>query len=118
MRDLREISVEEFAQRYQSAQAGATDDLPQLVDVREPEELSLARLDGFINLPLSQYPEWSGQIHQYLEADREVIVMCHHGMRSAQMCLWLQQQGFSQVQNLAGGIAAYAQRIDPSVPQY
>ncbi|MBD2103146.1 rhodanese-like domain-containing protein [Leptolyngbya sp. FACHB-261] len=117
---IREISVEEFAQRYaaDSSATGQESQLPQLVDVREPGELELAQLDGFINLPLSQFAEWSGQIQNHLDPARETIVMCHHGMRSAQMCYWLASQGFTNVQNLAGGIAAYSQRVDASVPQY
>lgn len=90
----------------------------QLVDVREPEELALAKLEGFINLPLSQYGVWSSQIQSRLDPHAETIVMCHHGMRSAQMCQWLRSQGFNQVKNLTGGIDAYAVLIDPSVPRY
>jgi len=85
---IAQLSVEEFAQRQAEPQL-------QLVDVREPEELAIAQLDGFINLPLSQANRWS-----------------------AQMCQWLINQGFTNVKNLAGGIDAYSQAIDPSVPQY
>lgn len=108
---IAQISVAELASRM------AESDL-QLVDVREPEELSIAQLPGFINLPLSQYGEWSGDIHSRLDPQMETIVMCHHGMRSAQMCQWLLTQDFTNVKNLAGGIDAYAQEIDSSVPQY
>lgn len=107
---IAQLSVEEFAQRQGEPL--------QLVDVREPEELQLAQLDGFINLPLSQYGDWSTDIRSRLDSEAETIVMCHHGMRSAQMCQWLISQGFTNVKNLAGGIAAYAQIVDPSVPQY
>ena len=108
---IAQLSVEEFAQRQAEPQL-------QLVDVREPEELAIAQLDGFINLPLSQANQWSADIRSRLDPDAETIVMCHHGMRSAQMCQWLINQGFTNVKNLAGGIDAYSQAIDPSVPQY
>lgn len=108
-----EIDVQTFAQRYQ---AGL--DTVQLIDVREPWELEKAAIAGFTNLPLSAFAEWESLIHQQFDADTETIVMCHHGMRSAQMCQWLQQQGFTQVKNLVGGIDAYAIRVDPTVPQY
>lgn len=108
---IAQLNVEEFAQRQAELNL-------QLVDVREPEELELAQLDGFINLPLSQYGEWSSQIRSRLDPTAETIVMCHHGMRSMQMCQWLATQGFTNVKNLAGGIAAYSQVVDPSVPQY
>lgn len=90
----------------------------QLIDVREPEELAIAQLPGFVNLPLSQYSEWAENIHSRFEAEVETLVLCHHGMRSAQMCSWLHQQGFTRVRNIAGGIEAYAVTIDPTIPRY
>lgn len=109
---IPQISVEEFA-----VQRASGSEL-QLIDVREPSELAIASLDGFMNLPLSQFEQWSEQVPTLLDPHAETIVMCHHGMRSAQMCQWLAHQGFTNVKNLAGGIAAYANQIDPSVPQY
>ena len=90
----------------------------QLIDVREPQELALAAISGFTNLPLSQFSAWQGQIHNQFEMDQETIVLCHHGMRSAQMCQWLVGQGFTQVKNVVGGIDAYALKVDASVPRY
>lgn len=90
----------------------------QLVDVREPHELELAQLKGFINLPLSQHGEWSTDIHSRLDATQETLVLCHHGMRSAQMCQWLISQGFANVKNVAGGIDAYSCVVDAAVPRY
>ncbi|MDB9527296.1 rhodanese-like domain-containing protein [Oscillatoria sp. CS-180] len=90
----------------------------QLIDVREPWELQKAAIAGFINLPLSQFAEWETQIHQHLDVETETIVMCHHGIRSAQMCAWLKQQGFTHVENLVGGIDAYSINVDASVPRY
>ncbi len=90
----------------------------QLIDVREPWEVDTAAIAGFSNLPLSQFADWASQIHQRFERDAETIVMCHHGMRSAQMCQWLRSQGFTQVKNLVGGIDAYAVSVDPSIPRY
>lgn len=110
---IAQISVEEFAR----LQAESSSDL-QLVDVREPSELELASLEGFQNLPLSQYGEWAGQIHSLLDTQKETCVLCHHGMRSAQMCQWLSSQGFTNVKNIAGGIDAYSLLVDPSVPRY
>lgn len=109
---IPQISVEEFA--VQRANGSPL----QMIDVREPHELAIASLDGFINLPLSQFEQWSEQVPTMLDPHAETVVMCHHGMRSAQMCQWLMHQGFTDVKNLAGGIAAYAAHVDPSVPQY
>lgn len=109
---LTQVSVETLASLLT-----APHDL-QLVDVREPAEVAIAQLEGFINLPLSQFEQWSGEIHQHLDPDRETLVLCHHGIRSAQMGHWLQTQGFTNVKNIAGGIHAYALRVDPTIPQY
>ncbi|MBT9316124.1 rhodanese-like domain-containing protein [Leptothoe spongobia] len=106
-----EISALDFAQRL------AEDEL-QLVDVREPEEVAIANLPNFIHLPLSQYADWADHIFNHLDPSLETIVMCHHGMRSAQMCQWLQRQGFERTKNLAGGIDAYCRLVDSTIPRY
>jgi rhodanese-related sulfurtransferase len=110
---LPETDVETLAQRLASDPVTL-----QLIDVREPHELEIASLPHFVNLPLSQFPAWSEAIHARFDAEAETIVMCHLGMRSAQMCQWLTAQGFTNVKNLSGGIDAYSRRIDQSVPLY
>ncbi|MBD2260510.1 rhodanese-like domain-containing protein [Pseudanabaena sp. FACHB-2040] len=110
---FEQIDVETFAQRFQTER-----DKLQLIDVREPTELELASLEGFERLPLSEFADWSESIHNRFDNEKETIVMCHHGMRSAQMCQWLSQQGFTNVKNLAGGIDAYSAVVDRSVPRY
>lgn len=89
-----------------------------MIDVREPEELAIASLPGFANLPLSQFAEWSEQIATQLDPHTKTLVLCHHGIRSAQMCQWLMQQGFTNVSNIVGGIEEYAARVDSSTPRY
>ncbi len=110
---LPEVTVESLAVRLQEQPEQL-----QLLDVREPEEVAIARLAEFQNLPLSEFADWSIQIHQLLDLDRETYVLCHHGLRSAQVCQWLIRQGFTAVKNVAGGIDAYARRVDPSIPRY
>ena len=110
---LPETDVETLAQRM-----AEEPDALQLIDVREPHEVELASVPDFVNLPLSQFPAWSANIHAQFDNEAETIVMCHLGMRSAQMCQWLIAQGFTNVKNLSGGIEAYSRRIDPSVPRY
>ncbi len=90
----------------------------QLVDVREAQELAIAKLPNFINLPLSEYADWSPEIYTRLDKDLPTFVLCHHGVRSAQMCQWLVSQGFSQVSNIIGGIDAYSNLVDGSIPKY
>ena len=87
---------------------------PLIIDVREPEEYELARVEGTRLLPLSLFNEWAPS----LDPERETVFMCHHGMRSAQVCAWLSRQGFEKVHNLAGGIDRWSADIDPTVPRY
>lgn len=110
---LDQISVEELAQRLSSDQ-----DKLQLLDVREPEEVAIAHIGGFEVLPLSQFADWADTISTRFDPHAETLVMCHHGIRSAQMCHWLSHQGFTHVKNVAGGIDAYSVLVDASVPRY
>lgn len=92
----------------------------QLVDVREDGELALARLaEPVIHLPLSKASDWAPRIDGLLDRQRPVVVLCHAGMRSWQLGCWLiQEQGFTDVWNLEGGIEAWSLQVDPSVPRY
>jgi rhodanese-related sulfurtransferase len=107
-----QMSVEELANRL------AVPEGLQLVDVREPQEVAIAHIPGFANLPLSEYATWADQVQTRFDPQAETIVLCHHGMRSAQMCQWLASQGFTNVKNVEGGIEAYAVVVDPSIPRY
>jgi rhodanese-related sulfurtransferase len=80
--------------------------------------VALAAIDGFTMLPLSQFAQWSGEIKTRFNPEAETIVICHHGIRSAQMCQWLLTNGFTQVKNVAGGIDAYSVVVDPNIPRY
>jgi rhodanese-related sulfurtransferase len=109
-----QITVEELGRYLAETNA----DRLQLVDVREPYEIELAALPGFVAFPLSEFAEWCGEIDDRLNRDTETLVLCHHGVRSAQMCQWLSDRGFTQVKNILGGIDAYSILVDRSVPRY
>jgi rhodanese-related sulfurtransferase len=102
------ISPAELSERMRR-----NDDL-LLIDVREPEEHALARIEGARLLPLSLFPEWA----ETLDANKEIVFMCHHGIRSAQVCAFLARQGYNKLYNLAGGIDAWSHEVDASVPTY
>ena len=92
-----------------------------LLDVREPMELQVASLgDAAISAPLSQLAQVGPEALPEAARDKsaEIIVMCHHGGRSAQVVSWLTQQGWTNVTNLDGGIHAWSMMVDPSVPTY
>ncbi len=92
----------------------------QLIDVREDEELAIARLPlPELHLPLSRSAEWMERLDTLLDASRPVAVFCHAGVRSWHFGCWLmQQKGFPQVWNLQGGIDAWSVEVDRSVPRY
>jgi len=85
-----------------------------LLDVREPHEYSLAKIEGSVLVPLGTLPDSLGQ----LDKNAEIIAYCHRGMRSADAVGFLLQQGFANVKNLIGGIEAWSVEIDPTVPRY
>ena len=86
-----------------------------VLDVREPEELELAALSGALHIPMRELPLRVGE----LPRDRDLAVLCHHGVRSAHVVGWLRAvQGFDRVQNVEGGIDAWSVEVDPSVPRY
>ena len=85
-----------------------------LLDVREPWEYAMAKIEGAVLIPLGTLP----QSLETLDRNAEIIAHCHHGMRSADAVQFLLQQGFSTVKNLVGGIDAWSVQVDPSVPRY
>ncbi len=107
------VSVQELAARLKTGEPGL-----QLVDVREAAELEIVAIPGAIHLPLSQFQQWQGEIQAILDPSQETWALCHHGVRSAQFCYWLQQQGYAQVKNIAGGIDAYVVHVEPAWPRY
>jgi adenylyltransferase/sulfurtransferase len=103
-----DASVEEVRRRL--AQGESLD----LVDVREAEEYQLCRLPGSRWIPLR---ELAGRLDE-LDREREIIVYCHHGIRSARAVSFLRQMGFTGARNLRGGIDEWARKIDPTMPTY
>ena len=110
---VSEIDVERLAMRL-----AESDPSLQLIDVRERNEAAIAQISSFALYPLSEFEQWSGEILTELEPEAETIVMCHHGMRSAQLCQWLSMRGFSNVYNLRGGIDAYSCLVDSTINRY
>lgn len=110
---IPEIDVNELAVRL-----AESDRSLQLIDVRERSEIAIASISEFAVFPLSEFAEWSEDILTSLNPEAETIVMCHHGMRSAQLCQWLIGKGFSNVKNVMGGIDAYSRFVDSMIPRY
>jgi rhodanese-related sulfurtransferase len=86
-----------------------------LLDVREPWEFQTASIEGARLLPMGEVPS---RAHQELDPEGEIVVMCHHGVRSMNVTVWLRQQGFEKVLSMRGGIDAWSRQVDPKVPVY
>jgi rhodanese-related sulfurtransferase len=87
---------------------------PLLLDVREPWELTICRIEGSQSIPMQQIPRAIAD----LDRDRPIVCICHHGIRSFQVARFLEHQGFGRVINLEGGVAAWARDVDPAMATY
>jgi len=87
---------------------------PLLLDVREPWEYEKARIAGAQLVPMRDVPKRLNEIDQ----DKEVVAICHHGGRSAQVAMFLEKAGYAKVHNLVGGVDAWSRTVDPTVPLY
>jgi rhodanese-related sulfurtransferase len=87
---------------------------PVLLDVREPWEFAHCRIAGSLSMPMRGIPV------RFRELDKEadIVMVCHHGARSFQAGMFLEQMGFAGIINLHGGVAAWARDVDPAMPTY
>lgn len=85
-----------------------------LVDVRQGWEHNICQIPGSKLIPMDDLPQQLAQ----LPSDEPLVIICHHGMRSFHATLWLRQNGFPQAINLAGGVDAWAQKVDGALARY
>jgi adenylyltransferase/sulfurtransferase len=107
---VRQITPEELAAKREAGEA------VYLVDVRQPFEHELAALPDSLLIPLDQLPRRADEVQP--PAGALVVVYCHHGIRSLHGAAYLMQRGLTEVASLAGGIDAWARRVDRSTPVY
>ena len=105
---VKQLSVTELKNKIQQ------NDKLFLLDVREPHEYQYARIADSVLIPLNQIPQRLGE----LDLDQEIVVICHHGIRSQQAASYLEQSGFKNIANLTGGIDAWSCVCDSSVARY
>jgi rhodanese-related sulfurtransferase len=103
-----EISPAEAAALLQEKQA-------RIIDVREPWEFAVARIEGSLTMPMGEVP---GRAHQELDPEVRLLIVCHHGVRSMNVAVWLRSQGFEQAQSVRGGIDAWSLEVDPAIGRY
>jgi rhodanese-related sulfurtransferase len=104
-----QLSASEVADRLRHGSRG-----PVLLDVREPFEREMARIEPSLHIPMRDVPDRLDEIPR----DQPLVVYCHTGVRSAMVAGFLEQRGFRQVANLRGGIDAWSCEVDAQVPRY
>lgn len=107
---MNQLSARELADWLASPERVA----PALLDVREAWETDICRLETAKLVPMRSIPDRA----QELDAAKPIVVICHHGVRSLQVAHYLSRLGFEQVFNLQGGMAAWADQVDPAMPRY
>lgn len=111
---MREYSAQELKAYLDSCQQEQDGKQPLLLDVRQPWEFEVCKIPGSVLVPMAQIP---AQL-ETLDLDRETVVICHHGIRSRSVGRYLEQAGFSNIINLSGGVAQWAQTVDKAMPTY
>ena len=106
MRDLSATQLRDHLATHQGERL--------LLDVREPWEFRICHIEGSQLIPMGQIPA----ALTALDPSRETVVICHHGIRSRQVAMYLEYQGFTDVINLAGGVEAWARDVDHQMPTY
>ena len=106
---IRQLTARELKERLDNNTGNLV-----VLDVREPWERNICALPGATSIPMRDIPARAGE----LPKDAEIVVLCHHGVRSQQVAAFLERLGFAKLTNLAGGIAAWAREIDSKMPTY
>ena len=119
---ISQLNPSDFAAWRDSAQAAAPGSPPVVLDVREPWELQTASVkeDGFrlVRIPMREIPARLAELQEAGGTDQPIACLCHHGMRSLQVADYLQSKGLNRLYNLTGGIAAWAEQVDPAMARY
>ncbi len=88
-----------------------------MIDVREPEEFALARIDGAMLIPMQSIPAELQKI-EALADEQDILLLCHHGVRSLQVANWLRAHGLENVYSVAGGIDRWSREVNADIPRY
>ena len=111
---MREFNAQQLKAHLETCQ-NETDKLPPLLlDVRQPWEYDVCKIDDSLLVPMSQIPAKVAS----LDIERETVVICHHGIRSRSVGRYLEQNGFSNIINLSGGVDQWAKTVDSKMATY
>lgn len=111
---MRELSAQQLQTHLAACRSETDREPPLLLDVRQPWEFDICRIENSVLIPMAQIP---AKMHD-LETGREIVVICHHGIRSRSVGRYLEQAGFSNIINLSGGVEQWAQTVDKQMPTY
>ena len=106
--------MQEFSATQLDDYLKSTDEVPLLLDVREEWEFDRCKIDGSILIPMGQIPS---QLNE-LDPDRVTVMICHHGIRSRHIGIYLEREGFENIINLSGGVDAWARDVDSTMAVY
>jgi len=95
-----------------------TDTTPLLLDVREPWEFEYCNIEGSVLIPMGELAAELDSLEDEIGYDREIIMICHHGIRSRQMGYYMEQAGYKNITNLDGGVEQWAEDVDKSMKRY
>lgn len=107
-----EITCQQLAARLNHS----TQAKPRLVDCRESDELKICRIEGAEHCPLSKWGEHWRQ--WFPDQNEEIVIICHHGMRSLKATMFMRERGYPAIHSMAGGVDDWAQTIEPSMARY
>ena len=111
---MLEYSALQLKAHLDAAQQNDNEQQTLLLDVRQPWEFELCKIENSILIPMSTIPAE----HQSLDFDRETVVICHHGIRSRSVGRYLEQAGFNNIINLSGGVDQWAKTVDNQMAVY
>lgn len=105
---MQRLNAQELKTRLSAAEP------PLVLDVREPWEVQVRAIAGSVHIPMRDIPARLAEI----DRDRDVVVLCHHGVRSLHVAIFLAAQGFTRLYNLDGGINAWAKQVETGMAKY
>ena len=111
MSEALEVTAVELSKRLARGEKIA------LVDVREPEEYALARVEGAELIPMQSIPAQLQRL-EGLADEQPLAILCHHGVRSLQVAVWLRRNGIEDCFSVSGGIDGWSREVDASVARY
>lgn len=120
MRHMSPLQLNEYLSSLSKNDAGLSkgDTGPLLLDVREPWEFEYCNIEGSVLIPMGELAAELGNLEDEISYDREIIMICHHGIRSRQMGYYMEQAGYKNITNLDGGVEQWAQDVDKSMRRY